>query len=344
MNFPLPQRVAILYSDAKREYFPSEQLYISEAEVKDRSALIATYFAKMNIEAVCFPGNADLVENLKSFQPDFVLNLVDTVYGHEYLAATIPATLELLDIPYTGTGIMGMTINTNKYFTKNLLEQWGITTPKYQLIKDPSDELDITLDFPLITKLNEFHGSIEMSQAAVCADEKELDRRIKYLMDTYHTPILVEEYIAGREVSVHITEGANLKVYAGEKVFKPSDDKYQICSFDAVWNSDSDSYHYAKYDLPERVKEDLKTAFEVLQLEDYAKFDIRVDAAGRHYIIDINANPALGPSPDCSIGNVLSLYDISFEDILTRIMHNTLVVDPRLEQQKEQQLHLPATI
>ena len=259
MNFALPKRVAILYSDAKREYFPTEQLYISEAEVKDRAAMIATYFNKMKIDTACFPGNANLVENLKSYQPDFVLNLVDTVYGKEYLSATIPATLELLDIPYTGTGIMGMTINTNKYFTKNLLEQWGITTPKYQLIKDIADEVDISLDFPLITKLNDFHGSIEMDQSAICQDEKELDKRIRYLMDTYKTSVLVEEYIAGREIAVHITEGANMKVYAGEKIFKSTDpDKFQICSFDAVWGSE-EIYTYAKYDLPERVKEDLKT-------------------------------------------------------------------------------------
>ncbi len=329
MNFTPPSRVAILYSDAQRQYFPTEQLYHSEAEVKDRAALIATYFNKMKIDTACFPGNADLVENLKKYKPDFVLNLVDTVYGQEYLTASIPATLELLNIPYTGTGIMGMTINTNKYFTKNLLEQWGITTPKYQLIKDSTDELDITLDFPLITKLNDFHGSIEMGQSAVCQDEKELDKRVHYLMDTYKTSVLVEEYIAGREIAVHITEGANMKVYAGEKVFKADNpDKFQICSYDAVWGTE-DVYTYTKYDLPQTVKEDLKTAFDILKLEDYAKFDIRVDAAGRHYIIDVNANPALGPKPDCSIGTVLSLYDISFEDILTRIMHNTMVIDPQ---------------
>lgn len=331
MNFILPQRIAILYSDARREYFPTEQLYIAEAEVKDRATLIATYFNKMNIDTALFPGDTDLVENLKKYKPDFVLNLVDTVYGKEYLTATIPATLELLNIPYTGTGIMGMTINTNKYFTKNLLEQWGITIPKYQLIKNINDKIDISLDYPLITKLNDFHGSIEMGQSAICSDEKELDKRIRYLMDTYKSSILIEEYIAGREVAVHVTEGVNTKVYAGEKIFKADNpDKFQICSFESVWGTE-EVYSYVKYDLPERVKEDLKTAFEILKLEDYAKFDLRVDAAGRHYLIDVNANPALGPKPDCSIGTVLGLYDISFEDILNRIMHNTLVIDRKEE-------------
>ncbi|PJE66557.1 hypothetical protein COU93_03695, partial [Candidatus Shapirobacteria bacterium CG10_big_fil_rev_8_21_14_0_10_36_6] len=129
MNTILPKRIAVLYADAKHEYFPSEQVYISEVEAKDRTAIVASRLQKMGIDATTFPGNAQLTDNLKKYKPDFVINCVDSVYGQEYLCATIPATLELLQIPYTGTGVMGMTINTNKFFTKNILEQWGITTP-----------------------------------------------------------------------------------------------------------------------------------------------------------------------------------------------------------------------
>jgi D-alanine-D-alanine ligase len=322
-NFPLPHRIAILYADAKREYFPSEQVYISEIEAKDRTALVAAELIKMGIDAVTFPGNAQLTENLKNFKPDFVINCVDSVYGQEYLCATIPATLELLQIPYTGTGVMGMTINTNKFFTKNVLSQWGITTPKCQLLKESVDELDLILDFPLIAKLNDYHGSIEISDDSVCEDEKSLATRFKYLQDIYKQPVLVEEYIAGREVSVHVIEGINTKVYAGEKVFKPEyEGKYNIATYANNWGT-GDIFTYAKYELPPRIKDSLKLAFDVLKLEDFAKFDLRVDASGRHYIIDVNTNPSLGPV-DCSISTVLGLYGLSFEDILRKIILNTL--------------------
>lgn len=322
-QIPLPKRIAILYADAKREYFPSEQIYIAEVEAKDRTAVVADRLKKMGINAITFPGNAQLTENLKKYKPDFVINCVDSVYGQEYLCATIPATLELLQIPYTGTGVMGMTINTNKFFTKNILEQWGITTPKCQLLKESVDELDVILDFPLIAKLNDYHGSIEISDASVCQNEKELRTRFKYLHDIYKQPILIEEYIAGREVSVHIIEGINTKVYAGEKIFDPKyGGKYNIATYDNNWGN-VDIFSYAKYELPNQIKENLKKAFEVLKLEDFAKFDLRVDASGRHYIIDVNANPALGPD-DCSISRILGLYDLSFEDILRKLIINTL--------------------
>ena len=323
MNLPIPKRIAILYAEAKREYFPSEEVYISEVEAKDRTAIVAQRLINMGINATTFPGNSQLTENLKRYKPDFVINCVDSVYGQEYLCATIPATLELLQIPYTGTGVMGMTINTNKYFTKNILEQWGITTPKSQLINDSVDELDEILDFPLIAKLNDYHGSIEISDDSVCVDEKALRQRFKYLHDIYHGPILVEEYIAGREVSVHIIEGINTKVYAGEKMFRPGfKSKYNLATYANNWGTD-DIFYYQKYDLPDQIKDNLKNAFDVLKLEDYAKFDLRVDASGRHYIIDVNANPTLGPD-DCSISAVLGLYGLSFEDILNKLIINTL--------------------
>lgn len=327
MNISLPRRIAILYADARREYFPSEQVFVSEIEAKDRTAIIADRLQKMGIDAITFPGNADITKNLEKYKPDFVINCVDSVYGQEYLAATIPATLELLKIPYTGTGVMGMTINTNKFFTKNILEQWGITTPKYQLLKESVDELNPILDFPLITKLNDWHGSIEIDDSAICEDEKSLRTRFKYLHDIYKGPVLIEEYIAGREVSVHIIEGLNTKVYAGEKVFKPDfEGKYNIATYANNWGNVGDIFTYAKYDLPDRTKEDLKKAFDVLKLEDFAKFDLRVDASGRHYIIDVNANPTLGPT-ECSISAVLALYDLNFEDILMKLITNT-VTDP----------------
>jgi len=319
-------KIAILYSDAKREYFPTEDQYISEYECKERAEMIAHNLSAMKITAATFPGDDQLTVNLKKFSPNFAINLVDSVYGQEYLQATIPAILELLKIPYTGTAMMGLTITTNKYFNKNLLEQYGLTTPKYQLITNPTDVIDPALDFPLIAKLNEVHGSLEIQENSISDNEKDLRSKISSLMNTYHQPVLIEEYVAGREVTAIVLEGANTKVYAAEKIFNPEKfkQKYQIVTFDDNFRDpDNLAYSYQKYELPPRAQLQVKKAFEILKMDDYAKFDLRVDASGRHYFIDCNANPAIGPK-DCAISNILKLYDISFEEILKRIIKNTL--------------------
>ncbi len=332
---PLPKKIAILYSEAKRSYFPTEQQYISEAEVKGRSKLLATHLEKIGVEVALIPGNDSLSSHLKRSKPDFVINLVDSVYGKEYLSAVIPGTLELLQIPYTGTGMLGQAINSNKFFTKNLLEQYGITTPKYQLIKEVNEQIDPVLDYPLIAKLNEIHGSVEIDDSSVCSDEKELHKRIQYLIQTYKQPVLIEEFLVGREITVIVFEGLHTKVYAAEKIFdKPAGSKYKIVTFDDNWNEDADTISYVKYQLPHRVKESIKLAFQVLKMEDYAKFDIRLDESGRHYIIDCNTNPALGPKNMAAIGSITDLYGINFEELLTRLIQS------QLYEQEQEKLQL----
>lgn len=320
---PKIKKIAILYSDAKREYFPTEEVYITEVEVKGRAQLIAEILRSKGYQVEIFPGNAQLHNILLEYKPDKVINLVDSVYGQEYLAGTIPATLELLQISYTGSGMLATSINANKYLTKSLLEQYGVTTPKYQLVRHSTDEVDEELDYPLFIKLNENHGSLEVSQASVCFDEKMANQQIDYLYNTYQQPILLEEFVAGREITVVLVDGGNKKLYAAEKIFhRANEDPFgKIVTFDDNWITEEKTITYEKYELPESVKKAAKTAFNILKIEDYAKFDFRLDEAGRHYLIDVNVNPALGPSGSCAIGSILELHGVSFYTLLDRLIH-----------------------
>jgi D-alanine-D-alanine ligase-like ATP-grasp enzyme len=110
-----PKFIGVLYSDVKREYFPSEEQYISEVGVIDEAKVIASYLEKMGIKAKIYPGNSELSRNLEEDKPDMVFNLVQSVRGREELEPTIPAMLELLEIPYTGTGMLGLSITHNLF-------------------------------------------------------------------------------------------------------------------------------------------------------------------------------------------------------------------------------------
>lgn len=316
------KKVAILYSEAKREYFPTEEQYITEAEVVERAKMIIPYFEKTGCQVEMIPGNEELTHILRKLQPDFVLNLVDSVRGQEHLAAIVPATLELLNIPYVGTGMLGLSLNSNKFLTKKLMEQAGLPLPRYQLFNNPTEPLDMHLKFPLITKLNEIHGSVAINQAAVSENEAHLRARLRELMGVYHQPVLAEEFIVGKEFTSFILEGAIRKVYVGEKVFQETEEKYKLATFDAVW-LDINSYDYVRADGHGMLENYTRTAFEVLKMDDYAKFDVRMDESGRYYFIDCNANPAFGPiESDCAIAHVLRMYGIDFDEVLRRIFVN----------------------
>ena len=321
----LPKKVAILYSDVKREYFPTESQYITEKDADKDARLIAKYLKTLGLKVLLYPGNADLPVRLHNDKPELAINLVDSIKGDESLSSAIPGVLELLDIPYTGADILGLSLDTNKFVIKKLLQQNGIPVPHYQLFNTPGDFLDPTLRFPLISKLNAIHGAVEITKDSISEHEKHLREHLRYLIQTYKQPVLVEEFIVGREVTAILLEGMNRKVYLAEKVFSNTEDKYVFTTFEDQWVTEGDSaFHYIKYDDP-ILKDYVKRTFDVTRMYDYGKFDIRLDQSGRYFFIDTNCNPAFGPKElDVALSVILDMYGISFYEILKRLLLNTV--------------------
>ena len=324
-GFELPKKVGIIYSDARREYFPTEEQYITEKDAELDAKRVATYIEKMGIKVFLYPGNSSIFKNIKNDKPDIIFNLVDSVKGVESLAASIPGVLEVIDIPYTGADMLGMNIGGSKFLVKKIMQQNGIPIPNHQLFYTHTDYIDPNLRYPLISKLDEVHGAVEITKDAVSENEKHLRDRLKFLITTYKQPVIVEEFIVGKEVTGMLLEGLNKKVYLAEKVFTKPNEKYLFATFDDQWTDHAwSSYHYQKYDDP-ILREYVKKAFDVVKMYDYGKFDIRIDSSGRYFFIDSNCNPAFGPmESDVAISTILNMYGVSFDEILTRLLINTV--------------------
>jgi D-alanine-D-alanine ligase len=324
-GYELPKKVAIIYSDVKRDYFPTEEQYITEKDAEDDAKLIASYLRNFNIGVRIYSGNSTLGKLLRKDKPEMVINLVDSVKGVESLSSAIPGVLELLEIPYTGGDILGISLTMNKFLVKKLLQQNCVPVPHYQLFNSASDYLDPSLRYPLISKLNEIHGAVEITEDAVSDTEKHLRERLKNLIQVYKQPVLVEEFIVGREITAMLLEGLNKKVYLAEKIFKKEESKYTFSTFDDQWMSETgETFDYQKYDDP-ILKEYVKKAFDVNKMYDYGKFDVRLDQSGRYFFIDSNCNPAFGPKEaDVAIANILDMYGITFQEILKRLLLNTM--------------------
>lgn len=321
----LPGQVGIIYSDVRREDFPTEVQYITEKGADADAALIGRYLDTLGVAVHLYPGNAELPALLYRDRPAMVINLVDSVKGIESLAATIPGVLELLDIPYTGADILGLSLDTNKFLVKKLLQQNGVPVPHYQLVTKPNARLDPTLRYPLITKLNAIHGAVEITMDAISENERHLRDRLRFLISTYKQPVLVEEFIVGREITAILLEGKNKRVYMAEKAFIKPEQKYIFTTFEDQWLAPSDaSFHYSKYS-DAVLREYVKKAFDVTNMYDYSKFDIRLDQSGRYFFIDTNCNPAFGPKElDVALSVILDLYRIPFTEILKRLLFNTM--------------------
>lgn len=328
-ELPLPHRVAILYSDVKREYFQTEQEYISEEGADVYAGEVLKYVEKMGIEVAMFPGDNTVATALQKYDPDMVVNLVDSVRGQSALGASIPGILEVLHIPYTGTGTLGLGLGTNKFLMYQLLQSEGIPVPTHQLVTSSSDMIDPELRYPLFPKLNAEHSSIGVGPDSICHNERELRAKLKDLFTTFKQPVLIDEYISGIEVTASVLDGKNTKVYAVER--KTGDTEgTNVVTFDMKWRDWLDM-SYTKYES-ETLKDYVKDAFAVLKMSDYARMDIRIDPAGRFYFIDPNANPFFGPPKEthATYSMILDMYGVSFEETLRRIFNNTLL-DARVQ-------------
>ena len=332
----LPQNVVVAYSHARRSDFPTEAQYITEKDAEEDARLVGQALEALGISVRLLPGNAALPQRLRKARPDLVVNLVDSVKGQEGLAAAIPGSLELLDLPYTGADMLGVSLDSNKFLVKKLLQQNGVPVPYFQLFNTPGDRLDPLLRFPLISKLNAIHGSVEITRDAVSEDEKHLRRRLRYLIRTYKQPVLVEEFISGREMTAIVLQSSRKQVYLAEKVFAHPDAAYVFLTFEDQWLTDAESaFHYRDYTDP-ILNSYVKKAFTVMRMAGYAKFDVRMDQSGRYFFIDSNCNPALGPKEaDVAISVILDLHGVPFEEIMRQIVLSPLRTKARKARRRK---------
>jgi len=315
--------IVILHSDAKRKYFISEEHYKTELEVYERAKVIKKHLIALGYNVLSLPGNYNSLIKLKKINPYLVLNLVDSVYGNEELISLVPAVLQMSSIPYTGANILGLSLNASKFLTKAILRQSGIPVPKFQLFINQNTKLDKSLNFPLIVKLNESHGSMEIDQGAVVENEKLLNNRIKYLVNKYGQSVIVEEYIKGKEITALFINTDKKKIILAEERIFFKKQKYPLYDYEAAWG-EKEIYDCRPYKLSKVLRERIIQAFDLLHFKDYARFEIIIDKKENHYFIDPNANPAFGPYGTTSgpFGYLLHMNNILFTDVLKDIISN----------------------
>lgn len=326
----LPKKVAVLYTDEKREYFSTEEEYLTVKGSYEEAMTFDKYFKKLGVETCYILANQSMAKELRKEKPDMAVNLVTTVKGYDYLGATVPATLELLEIPYTGADILGFSVGCNKYLIYALLSQHGVPVPRFQLMTSNKQSLDTSLRFPLILKLNEEHSNVEITRESVVENEQQLRKRLKYLLKTYDQDVLVSEFIDGREFASFVFQAYNKKVYTIERQIKLKENKtgHEFMDFDLVWNASNTEFEkqlqYKKYHDPllERL---VKKAFTIVRMGDYGKFDIRMDNDGNYFFIDANANCHFAP-PEmyCELTSTMKRYGVPFKTLIKRMLQNTM--------------------
>jgi D-alanine-D-alanine ligase len=260
---------------------------------------IANALARQGHIVVHLEATPDLPRVLAEADVDLIFNIAEGVEGRNR-EAQVPALCELLGIPYTGSDSATLAIALDKALAKKVLLQHDILTPKFQLMESPRERLDSEMKFPLIVKPNAEGSSKGVNATGVVDTEEELRAAVKSIVERYRQPALVEEYIAGREFTVGLLGDKRPRVLPPMEIcFKKKDDSRPV--YDYAVKQEWEKHVY--YECPAKLTEAEQKAMEkiaratfwALDCRDVARVDLRMDADGRIYVLEVNPLPGLTP-------------------------------------------------
>jgi D-alanine-D-alanine ligase len=242
----------------------------------------------------------DLPRQFMDTPVDLVFNIAEGVAGRNREAA-VPALCELMGIPYTGSDAATLSIALDKALSKRVLRQHDILTAEFQVMETGRERLSPKLKFPLIVKPNHEGSSKGVSaHASVVDDEAGLRNVVRELLEKYQQPALVEDYIAGREFTVGLLGDKRPKVLpAMEILFLDKENARPVYDFQIKQEWEKHVYYECPAKLtPAELKAIERTAretFIALGCRDVARVDLRMNARGEIYVLEVNPLPGLTP-------------------------------------------------
>lgn len=201
-------RVALLYSlsaNAPQEATDEDTPWDRWNEL-DSEKSVAGYERALRAaghEVIPLEGDHKIIDNLLKYKPDICFNTCEGHYGKSR-EAQVPAILDMLRIPYTGSGVMTLAIALDKAMTKRVLQFYSIPTPAFQVFVTGDEPTDPRLNFPLFAKPSLEGSGIGIMAKSICRTPRELRDQVRYLLRAYKQPVLVEEYITGKEITTGI--------------------------------------------------------------------------------------------------------------------------------------------
>ena len=302
-------------------------------DIKDIADNIVAVLVRHGYQAMGLGITDDIplaIRSLRELAPAVVFNLCESIRGDNRFEGLLPLLLDLEGISYTGSGAFPLLLALHKDKTKEVLRARGVPTPAAVLLDNP-DSSRVTLDFPLIVKPAREDASVGICSASVVRDRQALDDRVKYVLAHYRQPVLVEQYIEGREIYVSLLErsGDRPQIFPFFEIDfsdMPSD-RPRIVSFEGKWVEDSVEYRGTRPvrceglspALRTRVAETALAAFEAIGLRDYARMDVRLAPDDVPYVIDVN--------PNCDLSDLAGGFSkaaraggLSYEKVILRLV------------------------
>ncbi len=304
--------IVVIYNDDLKIKKGSAEDIISLQSVIKTSEGVERALIESNFKTIRIGLNSKnlirTIEKIEKSKPCLIFNLCEAFDGDSSLESNVAAVFELLNVAYTGSppSVIGLTSDKEK--TKQVLLQNNIPVPTGLSINTVQNlESGIwNLQFPLIVKPQLEDGSVGIDSNSVVFNFDALKEKFEYITDRYSQPVIVEEYIDGREFSVSIFGNNPPHIFPVAEIdysnIPPQGTK--ILCYKSKWMKNSDSYRHTPSVCPANISTEIENgikevalkAFEITGCRDYARIDIRLDKNETPFVLEVNANPDISIS------------------------------------------------
>lgn len=326
-------KIALTYN-LKREDETKPPDYFSEYDSEETiNAIICALKTKGHTVEAIDVEYPNLFSYFRKNHVDMVFNIAEGTSG-KFRESEVPAILDYLNIPYTGSSTFSLALALNKALTKKILKAENIPTPHFQVFIKGNEELNPDLEFPLIVKPNREGSAKGINISNVVTDKESLFSKVKEIINIYKQEALAEEFIEGKELTVGILEN-------GKTTILP------ILEIDFSTCKNSGEYFYSwrmkeyqgnlelglvpTFHCPARLNEDterlvkeaaLKT-HQVVGCFDISRTDIRLSQDNIPYVLEINPLPGLNPR-ESNLPLMAYAAGIKYEDLIEAILMSAL--------------------
>ena len=326
-------KIAVLVDDAT---LPNEDgQFVGVPEKMTTEYCVVQAIRRLGYEVSIVPVGDDIIavaNELRRQEPELIFNLTEEFAGDRRNDKNIAAMLELLAIPFTGTGSNGLMLCRDKMLCKYILAHHRIRVPKFaffspgRAVKAPK-----SIPFPLVVKPAFEDGSDGISNASVVNDFDSLRQRIEFVTGKWEQDAIAEEYIVGREFYVGILGNKKLTALPIRECVFNNKDTHSPClaTYRVKWDKEyrekwNINYGFAELDqkATKNIEQVCKRAYSLLQLRDYGRIDLRLTEDGKIVIIEVN------PNPDVAFGEDLSSSaeraGIGYDAFIEHIIHDAV--------------------
>jgi D-alanine-D-alanine ligase len=294
-------RVGITYNLKKDFSHPENQpvdLY-EEFDIEETIDAIRDVLIGDGHEVIKLGGGNGLIDRLRETPINIVFNIAEGLRGRNR-EAHIPALLEFLNIPYTGSDPLTLSLTLDKSMAKRVVMSAGVPTPRFKKVNRMEELREVNLSYPVFVKLCEEGSSKGVRLDSKVRDARSLEEKTRWLLESYGSPVLVEEFVEGPEFTVGVLGNevpSVLGVMLIEIKGRAVEEAIYSLEIKREWE-EKVAYHCPPPidpELQKGIEAVALQAYRALDCRDVSRVDIRVGKDGTPYFIEINPLPGLSP-------------------------------------------------